>query len=500
VKRAVAGVQDYLRKGNHVYSALPLPPRIRETLEGGLTFIFRNAVRRGRKITRIDEPTRLFDFTDDGRIAFTYGLWRRTRRLLKTEGIEARLIRLDDYNPEVHRAQWNRIAEDPDPDRTQAEREPGDPYRYRQYDVLRAIERHWTGCIDMPVGGGKGFIIRQICMLYPNAKIDVVVRGNDVLLQRLYPEISAYVRSVGVVGGGTRELGSRVTLFSADSLHHSRCDADILLVDEVHEIAADKSAEMLSRYLHSRNYGFSGSHNLRNDNKDVRVEALFGPIIFQMTYQEGVDAGLVVPVEVHWEPLDYEGFDDRNYHSDTAFWRRAVWRNPIRNRHITDDARAMGDKVQRLVAVKTVEHALFLKKLLPEFELIYGVQGDRDKLSLLVSQLGLDEDGWTWLDRDRKDEIAEDFRLGKIKAAIATGVWKKGVDFPQLSAVIRAEAVAIPIDDVQYPGRASRIYSGKRCAIIRDYTDRFSVRLARNARRRHDTYDRLEWAQRGWER
>jgi superfamily II DNA or RNA helicase len=93
--------------------------------------------------------------------------------------------------------------------------------------------------------------------------------------------------------------------------------------------------------------------------------------------------------------------------------------------------------------------------------------------------------------------MQEDFESGKLKKVIATDVWSTGVDFPQLSVLVRADARSSEIIDIQAPGRVVRRHdaSGKQYGMVIDFMDHFDGTFLRRSHDRRRSYNRQGWEQ-----
>jgi len=88
------------------------------------------------------------------------------------------------------------------------------------------------------------------------------------------------------------------------------------------------------------------------------------------------------------------------------------------------------------------------------------------------------------------------FELGRLKKVIATKVWKQGVDFQDLSVLVRADAVSTPIQSTQIPGRLSRLGREKEkdYGILIDFFDKFSGNLYARSLNRFKVYRSKGWS------
>lgn len=495
-----------LRSGNRLVVD-PTTPRVLGILAPELTYVekkFTQGAERGMR-KRNHQP--IFDeiewacYGEDlkGRLATSYGFHDRIKAALEARNYETRLrwatateraVR-EERAAKVYVPNWGRID-----DLVKS----GFEFRRKQLKALKLIAEHENGRIDCPPGWGKGTLIMLACVMFPRAKIAVVTKRLPVLNQRLYPELSLNLPSVGIVGGGRRIKGCRVMCYSSGSLHHARGDEDFVFVDEGHEACADKFAAQMGVFEHARVWMFSASWNLRLDNKDLRAEAMAGPIRLKVTYQEAAEAKMVVPIEVVWSDVVSDvnpcgGLDG------VPKKRAGIWAHEYRNRRIARDARHYGDDTQVLITVETLEHALYLKRELPEFRVVYSGQGMNEHEAAWFRKHFPDE--FRAMTEDKKKRMTKRFEEGKLKKVIATPVWNVGVNFRHLEVLIRADAGGSPINDIQIPGRNSRVNDKlnrkvakkKEVGIVHDYRDQFDTGFNQKAAGRERMYGTNGWKQ-----
>lgn len=431
-----------------------------------------------------------------GRIGTSFGFVDRIVDALEPLGYDVR-IRWASEDDKVRDAERRESVFKPRWDRIDELLKSGFEFRHKQKKCLRLISEFENGRVDCPPGWGKGTVIMLACVLLPKARIAVVTKNVAVLQQRLYPELALNLPSVGCVGGGKKIKGRRVMCYTADSLHHVKTESpfDLVFVDEGHQACADDFAEQLGMYFpDARMWALSATWDMRLDNKDMRAEAMFGPIRLKVHYKDAVAHGMVVPIEVHWTDV----ITDINPCSDMTGVpkkQRGIWSNDYRNSLIAADARKYDDDTQVLITVETVEHALYLHRELPEFSLVYSGVSVTPKDWRYYREIGLIDEDFREMTPDRKQRLTRRFEKGSLKKAIATPVWNVGVNFKQLQVLIRADAGGSPINDTQIPGRASRISDGKEVAILHDYRDQFDHGFRQKASGREASYARNEWEQ-----
>lgn len=366
-------------------------------------------------------------------------------------------------------------------------------FRPRQKECLEKILRNRSGIINAPTAFGKGAMICMVALALPYARIFVTTRRVAVV-ETLCERLSKIFPNVGQIGGGVSRMGERITVVSGDSLHRVTGEVDVLLVDEVHEYGADTYSSELAKFKHTRMYGFSASPKGRFDGTDLRIEALFGPQIFHMTYQEAVELGLVVPIRVDWldVPMDINPVEGCT--NDVLRKRIAIWTNDERNDIIAEKAKAYPNQ-QVLILVDTLEHAVNLKKRLPDFSVVYATAEESDLRK--YRRDGLIDESFPVLNKKKRKELKEQYERGELKHVIATGVWAVGVDFTFLEVLIRADGGASEIASIQVPGRVSRINDNieKDVGVLVDFRDRFDEGFAKKAKIRQGYYRDMGWEQ-----
>lgn len=477
-----------LRAGNRIVIS-PTTPKIADLLRPQLTFTERVFLRgrealiakRSFKPTIFSQDWECFAMDHRGRIATTFGFAPRIRRVLRGAGYKVVTKDLQPHpNPEVYRFRWERLE--------------GTKFRYKQREALELIAKYECGRIDCHPGWGKSFLIAQAARCYPKAKIAVITRRVPVMLQRIYPELCSMLPSVGIVGGGRKIKDRRVMCYTTGSLQHATGDEDIVFIDEGHEICSDDAAYKMSKFQHARIWMFSGSWDMRLDSKDMRAEAMAGPIRIRVPYEDGVRNKMVVPITIVWRDVISDTNPASGY-SDVNKKRYGVWTNEYRNSCIATDARLYDEDVQTLITVETFEHALHLKRLLPEFTLVYNCDSQSERDLQYYREQGLIDESFRLLTPTRREKFTRRFERGRLRKVIATPVWNVGVSFNHLQVLIRADAGGSPINDTQIPGRTSRLHSSKVCGIVHDYLDQFDVGLSRKAAGRRASYARNKWKQ-----
>ena len=405
------------------------------------------------------------------------GLIPRITRALRDFNVE---VRIEDLSPiEIEEPQWKLV----------------DKPRPGQDVILAKIACTERGQIVGPTGDGKSWIICQVCKMYPNTPILIVVASKGEAknirdrLVGIFP-----TTEFGQIGGGRRDLDRRITLCVNRSLHvvdSMRRKPKFILYDEVHTAAGKQTSYVLGHISESgpKMFGFTATANMRGDGADMAVETLFGPVIHESEYEESVEKGNIVPIRVIMKSvpngpiITVKRTDSINRHG--------VWRNKIRNQQIADDAREYSAEGQQLmIKVATVEHGLELLRRLPDFVFVYSSM-DKWLLDKYTKEGVISPDEHP-ISKYQQDELQELFTRGEIRRVIAT-CWNQGVDFPHLEVLIRADGLSAKIQNRQLPGRLSRHSEGKDSGLLVDYMDEFCSTLENRAKIRSREYKKMKW-------
>ena len=463
------------------------PASILPILEPVLTYQYRkyvhNPTRRGSAPRRggspmVIEPRRLYWFEGERLYTF-HGLLSRIYHYLMQRGYKVSYFNYNQENPNCQ------------PDFSALERYSLDD---TQRQIVEAIHKYTCGVIKAPMGYGKTYLIRAICAVFHNARIAVVTTKRELAVQiynRLVEDFGVY--EIGRVWSGYSEFDRRVQVVLRQSLGKTAPNLfDLLLFDEVHSAAAPKTAEVLTHFSRAKMFGFSATPMDRTDGSNILIEAFFGPIIYEISYQEAERLGRVVPIEV-WV---YNTGDcnvklkDNDYQS---LQRYGIQRNDCRNRRIASIVRAIeadDPNQQILILCDTAIHLFHLHQFLPDYRLVYDSISETAQKYLRRS--GLLGDAPTKMSEKALDEISEAFSRGEIKKAISTGVWDTGFDAPALKYVVRADGRDNKIANLQRC-RATRPHEGKDIGILIDLFDDFHPTLLNRSRRRLSSYAKLGW-------
>lgn len=457
----------------------------RVTYQGAELFARRNQLRanpHARFNPDMEIQRRLLYQMHGDNLVCSAGLRKRLLVKLRSMGVKIKTddVRVDKLPP----ANWAKLEE-------LGEIE----FRHRQPEALAMIDSCEGGVIVAPTGFGKTFMAAVLCKIYPRSRIAFVSPGIQ-LMQSTYDKLQKIVPGqVGMLGGGRNEPNKRITLCSADSLHKLPLDKmHLIIYDEVHTSATDKRAALLcGKKTDAKFIGFTASPNCRADGADFVVEAIFGPILLTVTYAEAVDNDAVTPINTQFITLPKD-FDLPVLVGEQWQKKRdGYWLNRKRNHVISQAVKHfMGtldvDEPQTLIMVESVEHAFNLQRYLPDFELMYS--NISDTLLPRLESFGFIDSSFKPLDNKQRIAMLRDFEAGKLKRVISTHCWKQGIDPTHLRMFVRADGGTSEVNNIQLPGRLSRVQEGKSEGLLLDMWDEWDPWALNRSRARHRAYER----------
>ena len=372
--------------------------------------------------------------------------------------------------------------------------------RRGQIDCLALANEFLNATFSAPPGFGKTFLFGQLALLFPNARIHIVVDSLDIQARIMRDLVKQFPR-VGIVNGQKKQF-ERVTVVSADSLKHvdgsdrkSNKGADIVIAEEVHRLMAHTYIEGLVQYKFAKMLAFSATVTGRFDQGDRKLESLFGPVVFNKTYQEAVDDESVVPIQVEW--IHVNGSNVCAGKRGIAKERHGIWRNNYRNDAIANHLSKFDADTQVLVLVSKIEHAIELKQCMPEYTLCYGSL-EKQRYDSYVKKGYLDPSDEPMMNSERRVYLRSAFESGELKKVIATDVWSTGVDFDKLQVICRADGRCSSILDYQIPGRVTRRSDGKNYGLVIDCLDLFDSTFKKRSQQRHREYNKHGWISTNW--
>ena len=371
--------------------------------------------------------------------------------------------------------------------------------RAGQEEILQLIAANDMGQFEAPTGYGKTEIISLVVSMFPEARI-IVCSPSISLLKDTFPRLLRITPNVSRVGGGYKDKPGQIVLTTDKSLTRLPIDTyDMLFFDEVHRAASTETSKLLAQIRNTRMYGFSATTRKRGDGADMRTEALFGPVIYEMTYEEAEGMGYVSPVKYYRVDIgEAECSIDVSTIKLTTFKKMyAYWLNTVRNRKLMQAAATvpvqlgLSSDPQIMVAVETLTQAYALKAFDPSYTVVYA---DRDRASWEeLCRKGTIPPGEAFLDKAMREHLRKSFSSGVLRKVICTPTWSTGMNFTHLDVIVNASGATSEILNIQWAGRGSRVRSDKPFALLIDSADQWDKWAKERAAGRARIYRSKSW-------
>jgi superfamily II DNA or RNA helicase len=231
-------------------------------------------------------------------------------------------------------------------------------------------------------------------------------------------------------------------------------------------------------------YGLSASPDGRTDGSNRAIEALFGPIMEDVTYREAVAEGYVPEVETFFyrHPMTEITSSDPKVREGTL-----IINNPTRNHFIkevceyweAETKKRYDREPQILVLVNTAEHAIILHRMMPEYTAIFKTINQNPRMRLL--RAGYTPEECKSHSTDEVIKMQQGLTNGTIKRAVAVASMGTGVDTKHLDVLVRADGGKSPVSNIQFRGRVTRGTNG----VYVDFFDHGQRSYERNALARY---------------
>jgi len=337
------------------------------------------------------------------------------------------------------------------------------------------------GIISAPTGWGKTFLLAAIINAYSHKELcarntplavvatpakDITRKDADDLVT-LLPD-----HDVGLIMSGTKKFSDDVQVITLNSLHLLNPeDIGILIIDEVHTSASEKRTETILAARKALKWGVSATPTGRFDGRDLVTEGLFGPVVYQCTYADGIASGALVPITVYWinVPEPPMGIDKYlRFKTRAGKYRNGVDRNDNQNKLIAELLKRIPESYQTMAIMPHLDQLNHLAILIPKVATIHGES----------SQQSLERKNYHNLTSVSSKERKETYRkmaAGELRKIMCTQIYQEGVNFPQLEIVVNAGGGGSDIVAKQIPGRESRNIEGKDESFLIDFNHPWDV-------------------------
>jgi len=350
---------------------------------------------------------------------------------------------------------------------------PDLPLRDYQQAAVDRLATVTQGTVVVPCGGGKTRIgMGSIARL--RTPTLVLVHTLDLAEQWLGELRDKLGIEAGLVGAGearvvpvTVAVIQALTRWELAALDAILRQFGLLILDEAHHVAAGTFHSIVGRCPAQYRLGLTATP-AREEGLTALLELFLGAPLAVVTHEQLVVAGVLTVPEIRAVETDfsfpYTGSEDY------APMLAAVASDPARNRLVVDtverEARA-GHSC--LVLSGRVDHCEDIATALQERDI------NAEVLTGAVK-------------RERRKELIDEARAGRLPVLIATSLADEGLDLPRLSRVFLAFPGRARGRTIQRLGRLMRPHPEKRDAVLFDFVDRRVPLLRRHHLERQRLY------------
>jgi len=375
---------------------------------------------------------------------------------------------------EVEADDWHLKPDNPEPFL------PGITFRPDQLESIHAAVKHQRGLIIAPTGSGKTIVAFGISSMFPDARILVLCHNKSIIRQTFKKAAKYNFDDISLFGGGSRDISGKIafgtiqTLTNMDPKDYG-AEFDIVIIDECHHVAPDGQYEnVLSKMLAPIRIGFTATRP-KDPLRELVLEGLTGPIIGELTIQEGIELNILAHPTITLVPVPFNRTLDDKCRSYQDYYQRCIVSNRARNRLIVNAANSRVEQGKSVLIM--IKELLQGDNLIAMAKNLYGMN--------IAFVQGATED-------DAREELQEALNAKEIKCVISSAVWREGIDIPSLNSVIYASGGRSDTMTLQIIGRGLRRTDEKDQVEIVDFLDSYRYLSAH-------TVDRIKtYVESGW--
>ena len=348
---------------------------------------------------------------------------------------------------------------------------------FQQVAVDRMLSKDF-GTLNSATGSGK-----TIMALYMIAKRRqptlIVVHTKDLAAQwtqRIGSFLGIDAANVGLIGGGKKTAGEKITIALVQSLY--KCVEEVagqtgfLVVDECHRCPSRTFTEAVTGFDSNYMLGLSATP-WRRDKLSKLIFWHLGDVHHEVDKKHLIETGDVLPAEVIVRPTEFKPYYDpvNEYSKMLSELTADTDRNVL----------IAGDVAEE--SVNNVGICLVLSDRKAHCENLRALLKFRFKVEaeLLTGDLSMDE----------RQSVIERLNQHQAKVVIATGqLIGEGFDCRNLSTLFLATPIRFSGRVLQYLGRVLRPAPGKKMARVFDYVDIHVDTLNNAAMARQKAYRR----------
>jgi len=342
--------------------------------------------------------------------------------------------------------------------------------------ACKDVLSHDFGTLSAPTGSGK--TIMCLYVIAERRQPALIICHTRELQNQWINRIEQFLgipeEQVGIIGGGQKKIGQRVTVSLIQSLF--KCADEVspyfgyVIIDECHRTPSRTFTEAVTTFDSKYMLGLSATP-WRRDGLSKLIYWHLGDQVHEIKSDDLVETGDILKAEVVTRETDFQ--TSYNASEEYSKMLSELTQDPQRNALIVQDVikESRNGGGTCLVLSDRKAHCEAIQELLRR----NGVRS-----SLLTGDIS---------NKDRQ-EIVEKLNAGRVKVLVATSqLLSEGFDSKRLSTLFMASPIKFSGRVIQTVGRILRPMQDKEPKIF-DYVDSKVPVLAASAKARRQVYDR----------
>jgi len=292
-------------------------------------------------------------------------------------------------------------------------------YQLRGIKALLAAGR---GILGAATGAGKTLVSVAVVQAIDLPTL-FLVRGKSLVEQTydIYKKYCPNKRVTKCIAGDL--VFGDITIASVDTLASGVKNHDlgllqylaqvhVLVVDECHTAAATTFKTVINKTFAPWRFGLSGTPLSRDDNKNMDIVALLGPVVSFIPVDELVEKDFLLATDVYMHTIESHDL----WGSDYVFAvQNGIVNNDYRNSLIIEIAsKAEEDSLKTMILVKEIAHGEIFSSALDAPFLSGKTKVAQRKI------------------------LVDEFRAGDCPTIIASTIFDQGIDIPEIDVLIMA--------------------------------------------------------------
>lgn len=385
---------------------------------------------------------------------------------------------------------------------------PAIAFRADQLRILSGIKKNGRGVVISPTGSGKTVLAGGVISMLPESSCAVFVVHTKSLFRQTVEEFGKWFGQINVIGDSEFSIG-RINVVMAQTARslltkENRQTAggiafidlllnktDAIIIDECHHITDENGQYSSLMKICAAEVRLGLTATPAKGKAGLVCEGYIGPVIGEFSMGEGIEKGILakphvklipVPISASIESLWQfkDSFKENEYgkmDKVEGIYTAGIIKNKQRNRLIAKEI-AMQNKagISVLVMITDVTHG--------QAEQIKEIAAEIYDTNVEIVQ------GST--ESKKRELIKKKLESKETMAAIATSVWREGINIKSLGCIINGCGGKAEIMTLQAIGRGLRTTDGKTDLVIVDFLDPYRY-LAQHTIQRLKIYVENGW-------